>query len=50
MRNAKGLMQIDVANVGSELGGAANADLRIEIGAVHVNLSAMLVNDLGRFL
>ena len=34
-----------MANVGTELGRISDAHLRVEVGAVHVNLTAMQVND-----
>ena len=42
MRNAEGLVQIHVADIGAELGRAHEADLRVEIGAVEIDLAAML--------
>jgi len=47
MRDAEGLVQVDVADVGADVGGAAEADLRVQVGAVHVNLAAVGVDDLG---
>ncbi len=34
-----------MADVGAEVAGAAEADLRVHVGAVHVDLAAVLVHD-----
>ena len=34
VRDAEGLVQVHVADVGAELGGAGDADQRVEVGAV----------------
>ena len=49
MRNAEGLVQVEVADVGAESPGPRKADLRVQVGAVHVDLAAMRVNDRRRF-
>src|SRR5882672_6783374 len=46
MRNAEGLVQIEMADIGAVIAGPRQADLRIQIGAVEIDLSAMGVNDL----
>ena len=38
-------MQVEVADVGAELAGPGQADLRVQVGAVHVDLPAVLVDD-----
>src|SRR5207248_2595724 len=50
VRDAEGLVQVDVADVGADVTWAAEADLRVEVGAVHVDLPAVLVNDGGDLL
>ncbi len=50
VRDAEGLVQVDVADVGADVAGAAEADLRVQVGAVHVDLAAVLVDDLGDVL
>ena len=46
MRNAEGLVEVEVGHVRAERGGAADADHRVEVGAVHVHLTTVLVDDL----
>ena len=46
MRNGKRLVQIDVSDIGADLGRSADAHQRVEIGAVHVDLPTMVMNDL----
>ena len=46
MRNAEGLVQIEMADVRADVAGATQADLCIHVGPVHIHLSAMGVNDL----
>ena len=54
VRNGEGLVQIHVADVSADVARRGEADLRVEIGAVHINLTAMRMNDradvLDRFL
>ncbi len=45
VRDAEGLVQVEVADVGADIARAAEADLRVHVGAVHVDLPAMLVHD-----
>jgi len=45
MRNGEGFMQIQVANVGPDIAGAAKANLGVEVGPVHIDLAAMGVDD-----
>src|SRR5437867_11106303 len=39
-----------MANVGTQVTGTAEADLRVQVRAVHVNLSAVLMDDLANLL
>ena len=48
VRDAEGLVQVEVADVGADVARAAEADLRVHVGAVHVDLAAVLVDDGGR--
>ncbi len=50
VRDAEGLVQVEVADVGADVAGAGQADLGVHVGAVHVDLPAVLVHDLRRFL
>ena len=49
MRYAKRLVQIDVADVGAIIAWAAQANLRIEVGAVEINLPAVRMHDITIF-
>ena len=49
VRNAKRLVQIQMANIGAVIAGTAKTDLRIQVRAVHVNLAAVRVNDVANF-
>ena len=44
MRNAERLVQVQMADIGADRGGRRQPHLRIHIGAVHVDLAAMLVH------
>ena len=46
MRNAKGLVQVDVADIGAVVAGAGESNLRIEVCAVEINLAAVMMHDL----
>ena len=46
MRDAEGFVEIQMANIGSEIAGAAEADLRIHIRTVHVNLTTSGVDEI----
>ena len=46
MRNGKRFVQIDVGDIRSDLGRPADADQRVEIRAVHVDLPTMVMNNL----
>ncbi len=39
MRDAEGLVQVDVADIGPDVAGPREADQRIEVGAVEVDLA-----------
>ena len=43
--DAEGLVQVDVADVGADVRRAAQADLGVQVGAVHVHLAAVAVDD-----
>ena len=45
VRNAERFVQIQMANIRADIAGAAKADLRIHVRAVHVNLAAVCMND-----
>ena len=47
--DAKRLVQIQMTDIGAIIAGAAKADLRIQVCAVHVNLAAMRVHDVADF-
>ena len=44
VRNTERLVKVEVADVGADVAGRGEADLRVHIGAVHVNLSAVRVD------
>ena len=46
MRDAEGFVEIQMANIGSEIAGAAETDLRIHIRTVHVNLTTSGVDEI----
>jgi hypothetical protein len=46
VRDAEGLVQVQVADVGADVARAGEPDLRVHVGAVHVHLAAVLVHDL----
>ncbi|MCY1517305.1 hypothetical protein D9M68_519800 [compost metagenome] len=46
MRDAEGLVQVEVADVGTDVAGAGKADHGVHVGAVQVDLAAVLVHDL----
>src|SRR5205807_7091374 len=46
VRDAERLVEVQVAHVGADVGRAAEADLGVHIGAVHVHLTAVRVHDL----
>src|SRR6476659_11505659 len=45
MRDAERLVQIKMRDVGAVIAGPREPDLRIHVGAVEIDLSAMAVND-----
>src|SRR6266481_8526173 len=45
MRNAERLVQIEMADIGAVIAGPRQADLCVHVGAVEIDLSAMLVDD-----
>ena len=46
MRDAERLVQVEMADIGADRRGAGQPDLRVEVGAVHVDLAAARVDDL----
>ncbi|MNE25736.1 hypothetical protein D3C80_1190730 [compost metagenome] len=46
MRNAEGLVQVEVGNVRTDIAGTGKADHGVHVGAVEIDLSTMLVGDL----
>ena len=49
VRNAEGLVQVEVADVGAVVAGPRQADLRIHVGAVEIDLTAMAMHDVADF-
>ena len=49
MRNGKGLVQIQMANVRANMTGRRQANLGIHVGAIHVDLPAVFVDDSADF-
>ena len=45
VRDCKRLVQIQMTDVGADRGGTRQPDLRVHVGAVHVHLTAVLVDD-----
>ena len=50
MRNAEGFVQVHMRHVRAYLGRLGNANLSVEIRAVHINLAAVVMNNLARLL
>src|SRR2546423_13719110 len=50
MGNAEGFVQVQVAHVGTTNGGAGQSNLGVHVGAVHVDLPAVPVDDFADFL
>src|SRR4051795_3388497 len=46
MGNAERLVQVEMADIGAVIAGPRQAHLRIEVGAVEIDLSAMAMHDL----
>ncbi len=49
MRDTKGLVQVQVRNIGTKLTRRGTTDQCIQIGPVEINLAAMLVRDVTNF-
>src|SRR6266511_153314 len=49
MRNAKRLVKVEVADIGAIFPWLRQADLRVEIGPVEIDLPAVSVNDAANF-
>ena len=45
VRDAERLVQVQVTDVSADIRRAAQPDLRVHVGAVHVHLAAVLVHD-----
>ena len=43
--NAKGLVQIHVGHIGTDIGRPRQPDLGVEVGAIHVHLAAVAVDN-----
>ena len=46
MGNAEGFVQVHVRDVGANVGGRGQTDLSVQIGAIHIDLSAVRMHDL----
>ena len=46
MRDAEGLVQVQVADIAAQIARARQADHRVHVGAVDIDLAAMLMGDL----
>src|SRR5690606_6941808 len=49
MRNTEGLVEIEVADIRANASGTGQPNLGIHIGAVHIDLTAVLMDDLADF-
>ena len=49
VRNAEGFVQIEVADVGADVARRSEPDLRVHIGAIHVDLAARIMDELANF-
>ena len=49
MWNAEGFVQVQMANVGTDIAWPAKTDLRVHVRAVHVNLTTVTVHDVADF-
>ncbi|GJC97616.1 putative metal-dependent RNase [Colletotrichum higginsianum] len=50
VRDAEGLVEVEMADVGPDLARRADADLGVHVGAVHVHLTTVLVNEVAGLL
>mmetsp|Transcript_28930 Transcript_28930/g.50887 ORF Transcript_28930/g.50887 Transcript_28930/m.50887 type:complete len:344 (-) Transcript_28930:1552-2583(-) len=50
VRDSESFVEVKVADVGADAAGRAEADLGVHVGAVHVHLSSVLVDELADFL
>ena len=50
VRNAEGFVQIQMADVCAHVAWSAKSDLGIHVGAIHINLAAIFVDDLAHFV
>ena len=44
--NAKGLVEVEMADIGAELAGVDESHLRVEVGSIEIDLAAVGVHDL----
>ena len=49
MRDTKGLVQIEMAHIGTDVAGTAKADLGIHIGSIHIDLAPGFMNQRADF-
>src|SRR5581483_7314612 len=50
MWNAKGLVQVEMADIGAVIARARQTDLRIHVGTIKVNLATMAMHDVADLL
>ena len=50
VRDAEGLVQVQMAHIGADVAGPAKADLGVHVGAVHIDLPAVGVDDFADLL
>jgi hypothetical protein len=46
MRDAEGLVQVEMADIGTDATGRGQPDLRVHVRTIHVNLAAMFMREL----
>src|SRR5690242_11757854 len=49
VRNAEGFVQVQMADVGADVAGTGETDLGVHVGAVHIDLSAVGVDNVANF-
>ena len=47
MRNSKGFVQVEVTDVGTDVSRVGKANLGVHVGAIHVDLTAVGMNNTG---
>ena len=50
VRDAEGLVQVQVADIAAQIAGARQADHGVHVGAVDIDLPAVVMGDLADFL